>query len=534
MSIINMLRNISIIKSTHQHLKTAKNAVSSEDSLLAAQNGDLAVVEAYIADFHHDKTAMNQHNCDAGTDKVDQVLQRSRQLFPWNQGIDHDCLMKALTRPEYEDWNDFYCNAATALGYSGLKRGLCAGFASTGATAFWVSILGFHEDGIKAYLNRIHLLKTEKVQTLDRDLSVHGFFSRIKLIQESQSILDYHDSLLGIQSRTSTEKERINRVEAIIKPLVLEDLIPENPWRICMEDTFIGVYSFKELETYLQKMIEYLGSLPFELSLSSGHHQISLCFCPTQNEWLLFNASNYPLTVFKATNSKELAGKLEAQLSGYDQTIIQTSIKCIAPLKNHMQERIDRLKKDEGWISIHAFNPTKIHSVNRGRISALYIAAQEGNVDVVKGLLDRGAKVNQANNNGATPLFIAAQNGHVAIVKELLSRGAKVNQANNKGAAPLFVASHQGHLPVVKELLAQEAKVIQADDDGWTALLNAVQNGHVDVVKELLANGAQAHHADNDGVTAVNVAEYHHGKDHPIYKLLFQQQYSLSSTYTIL
>ena len=62
-------------------------------------------------------------------------------------------------------------------------------------------------------------------------------------------------------------------------------------------------------------------------------------------------------------------------------------------------------------------------------ISPLYIAAQNGHLDVVRHLVEVGADKDQAQNSGATPLYIAAENGHLDVVRLLVEVGADKDQA---------------------------------------------------------------------------------------------------------
>ena len=81
---------------------------------------------------------------------------------------------------------------------------------------------------------------------------------------------------------------------------------------------------------------------------------------------------------------------------------------------------------------------------------------------MVKELLGGGADVNQATtDDGSTPLYIASQNGHLEVVKELLGGGADVNQARTDDTTtPLRMESEEGHVEVVKELLGGGAEKV--------------------------------------------------------------------------
>ncbi len=75
------------------------------------------------------------------------------------------------------------------------------------------------------------------------------------------------------------------------------------------------------------------------------------------------------------------------------------------------------------------------------------IASQEGNLDVVRALLNNGAKVNAAmsQRSGTTALIQACHFGKLAIVEELLRCGAYIDQANLKNTTALMRACQEGH-----------------------------------------------------------------------------------------
>lgn len=57
---------------------------------------------------------------------------------------------------------------------------------------------------------------------------------------------------------------------------------------------------------------------------------------------------------------------------------------------------------------------------------SLYIAAQKGHLEIVRCLIEHGAKMDAAAEKGATPIYIACQNGHKDVVEYLISKMANI------------------------------------------------------------------------------------------------------------
>ena len=58
------------------------------------------------------------------------------------------------------------------------------------------------------------------------------------------------------------------------------------------------------------------------------------------------------------------------------------------------------------------------------------IASKNGHIEIVRLLLDKGAKVNEQNNRGNNALIIASINGYTEIVKLLIDNGANIDLQN--------------------------------------------------------------------------------------------------------
>ena len=76
---------------------------------------------------------------------------------------------------------------------------------------------------------------------------------------------------------------------------------------------------------------------------------------------------------------------------------------------------------------------------NKGGLTPLLFAVRQGNTAAVLALLDAGAKINQVSAGDHTsPLLMATINGQFDLAKKLLERGADPKLASDAGATPLY------------------------------------------------------------------------------------------------
>jgi ankyrin len=121
-----------------------------------------------------------------------------------------------------------------------------------------------------------------------------------------------------------------------------------------------------------------------------------------------------------------------------------------------------------------------------GRQTALRVAAEFGDLELVKLLREKGADFKAGEYDGWTPLRLAVKGDHRKIAEALLAGGADVNFNS-----PLCVAAEQGNREMAELLLSRGA-----DANGFwgvrdTPLTCATRAGKVEMVRFLLARGAE-------------------------------------------
>jgi uncharacterized protein len=136
-------------------------------------------------------------------------------------------------------------------------------------------------------------------------------------------------------------------------------------------------------------------------------------------------------------------------------------------------------------------------------MTALHWAAYHDRPIEAKLLVDAGAQVQSMNRYGVTPLALACQNGNGELVELLLTEGADPNDSLPSGETVLMTASRTGRLGPVESLLSRGANVNAQERNGQTALMWASAEGHAGVVEALIAAGAKIDVELSSGCTAL-------------------------------
>jgi len=121
--------------------------------------------------------------------------------------------------------------------------------------------------------------------------------------------------------------------------------------------------------------------------------------------------------------------------------------------------------------------------------SGLMIGAWEGNIELMRLFISRGADINKLNGNGESALVLAAWRGNLDVVQWLVDRGARINAPRRQWSA-LHYAVFAGHDAVADYLLAQGADIDALSTNGSSVLMMAIYEGRQDLARKLIEKGA--------------------------------------------
>jgi len=111
----------------------------------------------------------------------------------------------------------------------------------------------------------------------------------------------------------------------------------------------------------------------------------------------------------------------------------------------------------------------------------LVAAANRGDTNDIRNLLQQGANPQALAADGWTALTMAAREGHLEAVDLLVRSGANVDAPEGGGNTALYWAAFYDHRVVAKFLLSKGADPDKKGNDGETPLHAALRLNHLDV-----------------------------------------------------
>ena len=146
----------------------------------------------------------------------------------------------------------------------------------------------------------------------------------------------------------------------------------------------------------------------------------------------------------------------------------------------------------------------------------LFLAAANGNLDILSYLFEQGANVNASSSADFfwltrklpwhTPLIVALKNGHNDAFTFLIDNGADVNLQDHAGYTALHHAAESKNFDAVSCLVHNGADINLFTSYKDTPLMLACQSHNMDAVNFLLNKGADVNLQDRDGKSALHFA----------------------------
>lgn len=118
-----------------------------------------------------------------------------------------------------------------------------------------------------------------------------------------------------------------------------------------------------------------------------------------------------------------------------------------------------------------------LKDIDASNRTALHWACQKGFVEVIRLLLDAGAKGCARTSAGWTPAHCAAESNRIPALRALHAAGISVDLPDRSGDTPRRIATIYGHRECAKYLLQAEAElaekrkklgIVKDDDEGYS------------------------------------------------------------------
>ena len=172
-----------------------------------------------------------------------------------------------------------------------------------------------------------------------------------------------------------------------------------------------------------------------------------------------------------------------------------------------------------------------IHLKTNGGRNCLHIAAQSGNLNLCKRLIDKyNFDVNIGDNKGLTALHYSAMNGSYESVKFFVGTGIDIHVKADDGTNCLHIAAEGGYLNCCQKLIVKhDFDVNTSNNKGMAALHFSAISGWYELVTYFVGMGTDIHLKTNDAKNSLHIAAWH-GHLNLCKKLLEKHNFDVNMT----
>jgi|GEM_PF-1938555 len=152
------------------------------------------------------------------------------------------------------------------------------------------------------------------------------------------------------------------------------------------------------------------------------------------------------------------------------------------------------------------------------RRNLLHIAAGNGDVEMMKFLINKGIDVNSRGTHGFIPLYFAIYNKQFKAVKFLVNQGADINDNKNESEYSMLYYAESSHKLNIIEILLDHGvndNILNENIVNINLILSA-RNNNVKMVKRYLKKGAN-----------INTKGYLTNKNTPLHHAVLNNNYLL-------
>jgi len=150
-----------------------------------------------------------------------------------------------------------------------------------------------------------------------------------------------------------------------------------------------------------------------------------------------------------------------------------------------------------------------IHSTDDDGNGIFNYAAQGGNIDILKQLVDRGVSIKKNKTTGENAIFFASKGraSTLALFQYLERLGLSANITTTEGVTPLHnLAGSVKDLEILDYFVANGVNPNASNKEGETALIKAAGRNKLPIITYFTKKTDNINHADNDGKTALTAA----------------------------